>query len=324
MNTALPRVTVDTARLDANIRRFHESVPLPIRAHVKAHRVPEVTSRQLAAGATGVAVQFAREARAHLAVGAQDVVLAWPWEQHWRWRQLAELAGECRLAVHVTGSEAIAGLAAAARETGTALGIRIQLDGGAGRGVTPEDAITLARQVAGAQGVRLDGVTGYAALTTPEAAGDAPRNGRDLAKLLVETAEVIRADGHECPNVCAGGTPTAQAAAAVAGVTELCAGAYAFADAGLAELGWCDLDDVALMIEADPDSARVHELLERCHQPWAPDVVARPHRDAVVPAHTCPLMPRLERLAVLGEAGTDSWAVRCDIDREGQPDAAAR
>lgn len=323
MSSIEPRVVVETGRLDANIRRFHAATPVAVRAHVKGHRTPRITARQLNAGAVGIAVQFAREARAHLAAGARDVVVAWPWPDEWRWAGFAALAADCRVAVHVTSADAVRGLAAAATAAGTELGLRIQLDDGTGRGVDADAALALARLAAGTPGVRLDGLTGYVALTSGEQVKDAAAHGRRAAAALVEVAAAIRADGHECPVVCAGGTPSAAGAAAVPGVTEICAGAYPLLDAGLAAAGRCDVDDVALWIEAD--AAAADELLDRCHQPWAPGVVRVEHRGRLVPAHTCPLLPRVAELSVRdGDRPAGTWPVRCDRDRRDAPDVVAR
>src|SRR5690606_15310569 len=69
-------VILDLARLEANLHRLARAATarsVAVRAHVKAHRTVEITLRQIAAGAAGVAVQTAHAARRLAAAGVDDV-----------------------------------------------------------------------------------------------------------------------------------------------------------------------------------------------------------------------------------------------------------
>lgn len=293
-----PAVAVDLARLDANLHRFHAAAQargIRVRAHLKAHRTIELARRQIEAGAAGVAVQTAHAAVRLAAAGVPDVVLAWPWPPDpWRFERYAEAAGQVpRFAVYVDRPEALTGIGAAATRHGTTVGVRIDL-----RHAPPGPAVPeLARLAAGTPGVRFDGIAGYPALETRSALADRDRIGREYAQQAVAQAEAIRAGGLECPVVSVGGTPTAAGARTVAGVTELCAGAYATFDAGLAEAGVCTGDQVALTVAGDRT-----DLLAGCGQPWAPQVAWLPAGpqcpDRLAPAHICPLAVTLVRQQV--------------------------
>lgn len=304
-----PPVIVDLPRLDANIRRFHQA-PLAagcqIRAHIKAHRTIELAQRQVTAGAVGVAVHTASAAVRLAGAGVRDIVLAWPWPDAWRFPRFAEAAARVpRFAVHVDRPDTVIGLGAAAAARGTDVGVRIDL-----RHASGEAVLELAKLAVDTPGVRFDGVTGYCATATIEDLKDRYEVGRRYASRVVEVAEAVRAAGIDCPVVSVGGTPTAAGARSVDGVTELCAGAYASYDGGLAAAGACDPGDVALSVAADST-----ELLAGCAQPWDPAVswlpAAPPYQDRLVPAHVCPLIATLAKrgIAITVVAGGRQVAV---------------
>ncbi|MGK5522973.1 alanine racemase [Micromonospora sp. URMC 107] len=319
-----PTVTVDLSRLDANISRYGRRAAeagVALRAHVKGHRTPEIAARQVAAGAVGVAVHSAAEAMAYLKVGVTDVAVAWPWRDPWRWTRFAQLARHCAVTVHVDHPDAVAGLGAAAEAHGVELGVRIEVDTGLHRvGVDPDAAGELAATVARTRGVRLAGVTGYVGLTDAAAARDRVGLGRRQALLLVSVAERIRAAGSPCPTVSVGGTPTLSGALDVAGVTEVCAGAYALLDGGFARLGECDPEAVAIAVTTTVtgNDGRVlrtdaDALLAGADQTWMSGVVMTAPDGApvspasvsvgdelrVLPGHVCPVVARRPLLHVL-------------------------
>lgn len=282
-----PQVIVDLPRLDANISRFHQAAAAAgpqVRAHVKAHRTIELAQRQVAAGATGVAVHTASAAVQLAAAGVDDIVLAWPWPDAWRFPLFVAAAIQVpRFALHVDRPEAITGVGAAASARGTEVGVRIDL-----RHAPAEAVLALAKLTVDTPGVRLDGIAGYSPTATTEEIRDRHDVGRRHAQRVVAVAETLRDAGIDCPVVSVGGTPTAPGALDVDGVTEICAGAYATLDGGLAAAGACQADDVALTVAADAT-----DLLDGCAQPWDPAVAwlpaAPPYQDRLAPAHICPL-----------------------------------
>lgn len=312
-------VIADLPRIDRNIHQFHRAAAangVRVRAHLKAHRTVELARRQVAAGAVGAAVQTAQAARRLAQAGIADVVVAWPWSQPWRYVRYAEAATVVpRLAVHVSDAEAVAGIGAAAERRGTRVGVRIDLRH------TPEETVpALAERIVTTPGVWMDGVTGYSAPATLPDIRDRDGFGRRHAHRVVEAAAAVRHAGVECPVVSVGGTPTADGAGGVAGVTEICAGAYATYDGGLAAVGACAPAQVAVSVAEDAS-----DLLGDCAQPWAPEepwrLAPAPYEGRLVPAHICPLAVTLVRrgLPIMviengGEVGT--WRPFAAPDRE--------
>ncbi|NEA30522.1 alanine racemase [Streptomyces sp. SID13031] len=311
----MPAVSVDSQQLDQNIKRFHQQVAAAgctTRAHLKAHRTIELAVRQVAAGAVGVAVHSAQAALDLAAAGVTDVVVAWPWQEPWRWPLYVKAAHELKhFAVHVDTAETITGLGRVAAADAVQIGIRIDL-----RHTPAADLLLLARLADATAGVHLEGLTGYRGPETPQDIVDFSLLGQSHAEHLVEVAESIRAEGIDCPVVSAGGTPTAAGALRVAGVTEIVAGAYATLDAGLATAGACDLTEVAISVANDRA-----DLLTDCGQPWAPESVSVPVNGRLVPGHVCPLAKNLMRgkveITVLdGGVPVDRWLPRGRPDRE--------
>ncbi|GAB3141878.1 hypothetical protein GCM10027290_15320 [Micromonospora sonneratiae] len=293
---SFPPVVVDLLRIDANIQRFHRATAAAgcqVRAHVKAHRTAELAQRQVAAGAVGVAVHTASAAVRLAEAGVQDIVLAWPWPDAWRFPLFADAAATIpRFAIHVDRPESITGIGAAATERDTEVGVRIDL-----RHTPAESALALARLAVDTTGVRFDGLSGYCPTATADEIRDRYEVGRRYAQSVVAVAEALRDAGIDCPVVSVGGTPTAPGACGVDGVTEICAGVYASFDGGLAAAGVCAPTDVALSVAADAT-----ELLDGCAQHWDAGVAwmpaASPYSDRLVPAHVCPLAANLLKYGV--------------------------
>ncbi|WP_369264383.1 alanine racemase [Streptomyces sp. R35] len=319
---------VDVDRLERNLTRFHALAAAhgpAVRAHVKAHRTVEIARRQLRAGARGIAVNQVAQARGYVAAGITDVVIAHPWRDPWRWRLIAELARDCRVAVHVDSLESVAGLAAAAASADSVVGIRVQLGTGDDITATADDTLVdLARAAAAARSLSLDGITGYQALTTAESAPDREAVGRAAAEYAVRSAGLLRAHGLTFRTVAVGGTPTAEGAMAVEGVTEVCSGAYALQDAGMAAIGVCAPEDVAVSVTAEPGAGDA--LLDAYPYPWQTpgERMPRPGSGTVhlLPPHVCALMPQIDHVTAREQKRPDStWHVLNQMD---EPDRAAR
>jgi D-serine deaminase-like pyridoxal phosphate-dependent protein len=143
--------------------------------------------------------------------------------------------------------------AEAGRKVGMVPSAFIELDVDDHRGgIKPSDPalITVADRVKAA-GVDLVGALSHAGesygLSTKEALVAAAENERAAT---VEAAEILRANGHACPIVSLGSTPTAHFAENLDGVTEVRAGVYMFFDLVQHGVGVCTLDDLAVSVLA--------------------------------------------------------------------------
>jgi D-serine deaminase-like pyridoxal phosphate-dependent protein len=126
----------------------------------------------------------------------------------------------------------VAPLAAAARGAGVTIGILVDIDLGMNRcGVaSPGAALSLARQVAAADGLRFDGLMGYEGHTLMIDDPDAKRAAiREAIGRLLHAKTVVEAAGLPCRIISAGGTGSYQYTAEIPGITEIQAGGGIFA-----------------------------------------------------------------------------------------------
>lgn len=249
LDTPVPLVDVD--RLECNLAAMAELARrhgVLQRPHTKTHKTAEVAERQVAHGASGLAVAKVGEAEAMVAAGFDDLLIAYPVIGEQKYRRVLALLDRARIRFAIdsaAGAEAAGAFFAA---HATQIDVLIEHDGGAGRsGVqSVEEALALADRIADETALRLVGVMSYAnAYGTADPAEQAAIGTREGAEALA----VARAIGAE-EVVSVGSTPTARHVVAVDGVTELRAGVYAFNDLKQCSLGVATLDQCALTVLA--------------------------------------------------------------------------
>jgi D-serine deaminase-like pyridoxal phosphate-dependent protein len=232
-----PMLLVDRPAAERNIGRMAAGIAergSALRPHVKTHKSPDLSRLQLEAGAIGLSLATVWEAVVMAASGFDDLFIVNTVAGDTKLRMLAALARERRVLVavdEVGDAELVAG---ASRAAGSEIGVLVEVDTGMDRaGVDrPADAATLARAVAGLEGLRLEGVTGYEGHCSIEddvVVRTALQ--RDAMGTLIEARDALLAAGLPCPIVSAGGTRTWWLTAATPGVTEVQAGTYALMDA---------------------------------------------------------------------------------------------
>ena len=248
-----PVQLVDLDKLETNIRALQAAVEATgarLRPHIKTHKIPEIAAMQTAAGGHGIAVSKVAEAEVFAAAGFFDIVVAYPVVGPTKWRRLAALAQSCRVTVNVESEIAARGLSDAAMAAGTTLLVQIDIDTGFHRcGVPSDDAAALAQFVLAQPGLELDGITTHRSAFFPDHGGR-PIDvlGREEGEIMAALAARLRDAGLPIREVTCGSTPTARAAAAAAGVTEVRAGTYVFGDLIMAGVGAIAREDIALTI----------------------------------------------------------------------------
>jgi len=205
-----------------------------IRPHVKTHKCPEIAALQLEQhGTSGICCQKVSEAVA-MADVAGDVLLSSQVASPTKARRLAALARRgCNVTAVVDTSFAARLLAEAARDEGTRLGVLIDVNVGQDRcGVdSPEEAVTLAREIKELQELSLRGIQAYQGKAQHirsweqrcHAAAEAADKARAVKDALVEA-------NFECGVVSGGGTGTCEIDAASGVFTEVQPGSYIFND----------------------------------------------------------------------------------------------
>ena len=250
-----PSVLVDLDVLEANVRAMQDranAAGLKLRPHAKTHKSPEVGRLQLSAGASGLTLAKTSEAEVFAALGFEDIFLGYPIFGADKARRLLALADRMRLTVGVDSVEGAKSLGDVFHAAGRRLPVRLKIDCGYHRvGVAPEDAVEMAKRIAGLPGIAFAGVfthggQGYSALT-PE---DLAEAGHLEGRVVAAAADAIRAAGLPVGDVSLGSTPTARAGMSQRGVTETRPGTYVYNDFSQVSLGSCRLEDCAMTVVA--------------------------------------------------------------------------
>jgi D-serine deaminase-like pyridoxal phosphate-dependent protein len=248
-----PCLLVDLDRLDANIAGWQAAVSAggaALRPHIKTHKIPAIAHMQLSAGARGITAAKLAEAEVFAANGCDDIFIAYPIAGPIKWRRAAELARSCTLTIGVDNMIGARGLSAAAVAAATTIRVRAEVEQGLNRsGIAPEKLISFCAELSQLPGIELDGIFTYRSIFFPGADKMTHEQAaRNEGEVMVAFAEQLRAAGIPINSISVGSTPTAIAAAAVPGITEVRPGTYVFGDYMMAESGSMSYDAVALSV----------------------------------------------------------------------------
>lgn len=250
-----PAVLVDLDVCERNLAGMAQrarDAGVHLRPHAKTHKCPALGARQLALGASGLALAKVSEAEVFASHGCTDIFLPYPIVGADKARRLLALTARARIAVGVDSLPGAASLAGTFSAAGCRLPVHLKIDTGYHRvGVDPTDALALARQVAALPGLELCGVfshSGHAYLA--ENASQVATIARVEVETLTAVAAELRRDGLAIAHVSVGSTPALRHAPRASGVTEWRPGNYVFHDASQVSLGTCALEDCALTVLA--------------------------------------------------------------------------
>ena len=249
-----PAVVVDLDRLEENLAEMAALCArhgVRLRPHVKSHKCVPLARRQLELGAVGLSAAKVSEAAVFAAAGVDDLLVAYPVVGRDKIDALGGLSGA--VATLVDDAAATDALSAGWSSSRRPLDVFVKGDGGLGRVGVPvervESVLALARHVERSPRLRFAGLlthAGHAYRAADPAGVEAVGVAEGCS--MVDLAERLRARGLEVPAVSVGSTPTARAAVAVPGVTELRPGVYVFNDAQQVALGVVPMTRCALTV----------------------------------------------------------------------------
>ena len=218
-----------------------------LRPHAKTHKSAEVARRQMAHGAVGLTAATMIEAEVFAEAGVSDLLIAHPPVGRAKLGRLSALAGRVRrLAVSLDDL-------GVAESLPPAVEVLWEVDTGLHRiGTAPgSDTVTAVWRLVAAIGApRFRGLithAGHAYAATNQEQRQGAANQETAG--LIDTAEMLRAEGIEVRERSVGSTPTAGLALR-AGITEMRPGTYVYGDANQVALGSQRLDDCALAVIA--------------------------------------------------------------------------
>lgn len=249
-----PAFLVDRERVANNCERMRKTATewgVTLRPHVKTHKTIEGARMQLGAPSGPITVSTLAEAEFFASAGFSDITWAVPVAPAKIDRAIRIGKEIERLSLVIDHAGMVPELEAAGRREAYTIPVFIEIDCGDHRtGIEPgEEALALARSVAGASNLEFRGLLTHAGHSY-QADGD--REVRAIAdeehRTVRALAAALIAEGIEVPVVSAGSTPTTTGKLQNRGVTEIRPGNYVFFDAFQTALGSCTLDDCAVSV----------------------------------------------------------------------------
>ncbi|UTT39238.1 alanine racemase [Glutamicibacter mishrai] len=249
--TSTPQIIIDVAQLEKNIDKMAQRVAsqgLKLRPHAKTHKMLEVASRQLDAGAAGLTVATVGEALSFALQGVAKIFIAYPlWVNESQAERILELIKRAKLSIGTDSVQAVEQMARMLGEQASKIRLMIEIDSGHHRsGVSPRDALDIAEAARDA-GMRVNGVFTFPGHSYNPDGIDCAVN--DEHKALAEATRILREAGFAIKRISGGSTPTA-ALSDNSVLTEVRPGVYVFGDAQQFELGRTGFDEIALTVAA--------------------------------------------------------------------------
>lgn len=247
-----PCLVLEQGRMQRNIDRMAgraKALGVRLRPHLKTCKSADI-ARRIVPGQSGVTVSTLQEAGYFADAGFRDILYGVSIVPS-KLPKVAELnAGGANVQVILDSPEAAAALDSSARELGVTFDGWIEIDvDGHRAGLEPDDPMVVetGRVLQASPNTTLAGVMTHAGESYACRSAEAlERHAEQERRRCVRAAEILRAEGIDCPGVSVGSTPTALSASSLEGVTELRAGVYVFFDLFQAGLGVCGIDDIAL------------------------------------------------------------------------------
>jgi D-serine deaminase-like pyridoxal phosphate-dependent protein len=224
-----PAVICDLDVMEKNLAEMAalcRSLGIPLRAHTKSHRIPELAHRQMASGCVGIACQKLGDVEVMVNGGLKEILIPYNIVGAVKVERLVRLVRRAPVMVAADSEETVRGISEGAAKAGVTVAVLIEMDTGAKRcGVqSPEEAQDLARKIVTLKGLALKGVMTYPSRS-------------DAKPFLDEVKERFAKDGLPLPIVSGGGTGH-EAVSKEIGCTETRSGSYIWE--GLKRVGKSD------------------------------------------------------------------------------------
>lgn len=223
------------------------------RPHIKGHKSPVLARRMIEAGAVGVTCAKVGEAEEMLAGGVGAVLVANQPATNDAWARLARLQRAGWAAAAVDDVHHIEASRVAGDSIGVSIPLLVEVDVGMARaGVrTPEQAVSLAKEIVESPGVRFAGVMGYEGhLLTIQDQNEKRQAITEAVGRVLAAAEAIRDQSIEVDIVSCGGTGSYEITSEIDGVTEIQAGGGCLMDRFYRELCGVDLGNALFVVSS--------------------------------------------------------------------------
>lgn len=161
-----PAVICDVDVMEKNLADMAahcRELGIPLRAHTKSHRIPELAHRQMASGCVGIACQKLGDVEVMVMGGLKEILLPYNIVGAVKVERLLRLVRRAPIFVSLDSEETARGISEQAGPAGVTVPAIIEMDTGAKRcGVqSPEAAQKLGEAMSAMKGVELRGVMTY-------------------------------------------------------------------------------------------------------------------------------------------------------------------
>lgn len=250
-----PALALDQGKLQTNIVKLNASLavsPVELRPHVKTSKCIEVVRLALEGYKGAITVSTLGEAEYFLRYGVTDILYAVGIVVGKLDRVLELQTNGGHISLILDDATVARQVAYRAQELGTSFPILIEIDSDGHRsGIAPTDPeiVAIGKILHESEGTELRGVMTHAGESyNCDSVEAIYRMSEQERAAVVTAAERLRAAGLPCPIVSAGSTPTAMFCRDRTGLTEVRAGVYMFEDLFQANLGVCEIQDIALAV----------------------------------------------------------------------------
>ena len=231
-----PYVTIDLDQADQNMRRTISALGeagISYRPQVRTHRSLYFAQRQLSFGAQGITATKLAEAEVMAAGGIDDIFIAHPVIGGAKLRRLGDLMRMAKITTLVNSISCASGLSLLGQRIGVRIPVLIDLDGGLNLGgaqpLKPARGFAAALRSLG--GIEPIGLLYSGAPLLPDAGPDELVMQAEAARAaLLETAALLRQDGHAMNMLSVSSPYFARFPRALAGIREAIEGDSLFGD----------------------------------------------------------------------------------------------
>ena len=255
-----PALLIDLDKMEANIQTmadFFTTVNAMLRPHVKTHKTPIISHKQIAAGAIGVTCAKLGEAEAVIHAGVRDVLIANQVVGSHKIARLINLARHSEIMVAVDNPQNVRDISAAAAAKGATVRMLVEVNVGMNRcGVeSGKPALELAKQIRQSPNLKFEGLMGYEGHTVAKPdLKEREANVREAMQHLIDAKHYLEKHGVEVSIMSGGGTGTFNITGSIPEMTEVQAGSYIFMDStyrnveGVGEQFDCSLSVLATVV----------------------------------------------------------------------------
>ena len=252
-----PALLIDLDIMESNIQKmadYFSKVNTELRPHVKTHKTPIISHKQIAAGAIGVTCAKLGEAEAIVHSGIRDVLIANQIVGTHKIARLINLAKHSDIMVAVDNVDNVQSISEAASTKGVTIRVLIEVNIGMDRcGVEPGlETLTLAHIINKSQDLKFEGLMGYEGHTVAKPnRTEREHNTKAAMQRLIDTKLRLEKNGINVSIMSGGGTGTYDITGSIPEMTEVQAGSYVFMDATYRNVeGIGDKFDCALTVLA--------------------------------------------------------------------------